>query len=239
MSKLARLIKGEIKRLIRYKILPVSLATAAIWIGLFLFISAEEARRIAPLVIFVDVATMSILLLGASHHLEKQDGTIRTMMVLPVSLGQVLTAKAVGSMLLALESAVVTAAALYVIHRITFDYVVLLLFVVVAGAAHAAIGLVLSLNSKDFTSMLGLFVIYLFVFTIPSILFSLGVVDAKYEWLFMISPSHAANHLISSAVRGEYEFGMAVGGCVYLAVLAAVLFRFAVYPKFRDNAARG
>ena len=95
MNKLAKLIKGEIKRLVRYKILPVSLATTALWIGLFLFVSAAEARQIAPLVIFVDVAAMSVLLLGASHHLEKQDGTIRTMMVMPVPLGQILTAKTV------------------------------------------------------------------------------------------------------------------------------------------------
>lgn len=239
MNKLAKLIKGEIKRLVRYKILPVSLATTALWIGLFLFVSAAEARQIAPLVIFVDVAAMSVLLLGASHHLEKQDGTIRTMMVMPVPLGQILTAKTVASMVLALESTVVTAVALYVIHGITLDYAALLLFVVVAGAAHAAIGFALSLNSKDFNSMLGILMVYMFVFTIPSILFSFGIVDAKYEWLFMISPSHSAHHLIASAVREDYQLGMVFGGCLYLAVLAALLFKFAVYPKFKSNAARG
>ncbi|MDI9419745.1 MAG: ABC transporter permease [Firmicutes bacterium] len=239
MNKLARLIKGEFNRLLKYKILPVSLVTAVIWIGLFLFISAEEAREIAPLVIFVDVAAMSILLLGASHHLEKQDGTIRTMMVMPVSMGQILTAKTIASMALALESAVVTAAALYIIHRVTFNYFLLLLFVVIAGAAHAAIGFILSLNSRDFTTMLGMLMLYMLVFVMPSIFLSLGIIDAKYEFLFMISPSHSASHLISSAVTGEYQFGMAVGGCIYLAVLAAVLLRFAVYPEFKDNAARG
>jgi len=154
-------------------------------------------------------------------------------------LGQILTAKTVASMVLALESTVVTAVALYVIHGITLDYAALLLFVVVAGAAHAAIGFALSLNSKDFNSMLGLLMVYMFVFTIPSILFSFGIVDAKYEWLFMISPSHSAHHLIASAVREDYQLGMVFGGCLYLAVLAALLFKFAVYPKFKSNAARG
>ena len=121
MGKLNRLVKGELLRLVRYKILPVSLATAVLWIGLFLFMSAEEAWKIAPLVIFVDVAGMSILLLGASHHLEKQDGTVRTMMVLPVPLGQILTAKALASMVLALESAVVTSAALFFHPRCHFQ----------------------------------------------------------------------------------------------------------------------
>ncbi|HHT85039.1 MAG: ABC transporter permease [Bacillota bacterium] len=106
MSSQARLVAGELKRLAKYNILPVSLATAIIWVVLFLFLSEQEAREITPLLIFVDVAAMSILLLGASHHLEKQEGTIKTMMVMPVSTGQILAAKTVASMVLAVESAV-------------------------------------------------------------------------------------------------------------------------------------
>ena len=238
MGSLTKLIIGELKRLVTYKILPVSLATAVVWIVLFLFLSAAEAEQIAPLLIFVDVAAMSILLLGASYHLEKQDGTIRTMMVMPVTLGQILAAKTVASMVLALESAVVTSAALYLIHGVTLNYALLLLFVAIAGAAHAAIGLVLALKSRDFTSMLGLLMAYLFVFTLPSILLSLGAIDGKYEWLLMLSPSHSASHLISSAVTGQFRAGMAAGACVYLALLVGALFRFAVYPQFKDNAVR-
>ncbi len=239
MARLSRLIKGELKRLVKYKILPVSLVTAVLWIGLFLFLSPQEAQRITPLVILVDVAAMSILLLGASHHLEKQDGAIRTMLVMPVTVGQILTAKAAASMVLALESAAITAAALYVIHGLTLNYALLLFFVAVAGIGHAAIGFVLALNSRDFSSMLGLLMGYLFVFTLPSILFSLGAIAEKYEWLLLLSPSHAASHLITSVVRGEFRVGMAAAACLYLAVLAGALFRFAVHPQFKDNAMRG
>ncbi|MDI9465963.1 MAG: ABC transporter permease, partial [Bacillota bacterium] len=203
MNTLTRLIKGEVQRLVRYKILPVSLVTAAVWIALFFFLSPQEARGTAPLFIFVDVATMSILLLGAAHHLEKQDGTIRTMLVLPVSVGQIIAAKTAASLVLALESAVLTAAALYLIHGVTFNYGLLLLFVVVAGAAHAAIGFVLSLRSRDFTSLIGIFTAYILLYTLPSLLFSVGAIPAKYEWLLLLSPSHAASHLINSAVLGK------------------------------------
>jgi fluoroquinolone transport system permease protein len=239
MSSMIRLFAGELKRLIKYNILPVSLLTAIIWIVLLLFLSEKEAREIAPLLIFVDVAAMSILLLGASHHLEKQEGTIRTMMVIPVSLGQILAAKTVASMVLAIESAVVTSVALFFIHGVTFNYVVLLLFVGIAGVAHAAIGFVLSLRSRDFTSMLGLLMGYMLLFTIPSILFSFGVIDPKYEWLLMISPSHSASHLITSAMTGQFEIAMTLAGCLYLTILAVALFKFAVNPMFKDNAVRG
>lgn len=239
MTSMTRLVVGELKRLVRYNILPVSLVTAIIWVVLFLFLSENEAREIAPLLIFVDVAAMSILLLGASHHLEKQEGTVRTMMVMPISLGQILAAKTIASMVLAIESTVVTSVALFFIHRVTFNYVVLLMFVAIAGVAHAAIGFVFSLRSRDFTSMLGILIGYMFLFTIPSILFSFDIIDEKYEWLLMISPSHSASHLITSAITGEFEVIMTIVGCLYLIILAAILFKFEVYPRFKDNAVRG
>lgn len=209
------------------------------WIALFLVLSPDEARSIAPLVIFVDVAAMSILLLGASHHLEKQDGTMRTMLVLPVSVGQILAAKTAAALVLAVESVLVTAGALYFIHQVTFNYALLFCFVLISGTAHAAIGLTLSLKSRDFTSMLGLLLGYMLIFTLPSLLFSLGAVPERYEWLFLLSPSHAASHLISSAVLGSFQPEMAAAACAYLALLAAVLFRFVVGPRFKDNAMRG
>ena len=45
--------------------MPVSLATAGLWIVLFWFLSPSEAVEIAPLLIFVDAVVMSILTLGA------------------------------------------------------------------------------------------------------------------------------------------------------------------------------
>jgi ABC-type transport system involved in cytochrome c biogenesis permease component len=135
MKTTVKLLLGELKRLIRYKILPVSLVTALLWFALFLFLSREESFFIAPLLIYVDSTIMVILLVGAFNHLERQDGTISTMMVLPVSIGSILTAKAAASMMLALSSMVVTAAALYFIHNLVFDYAALFLFILLTGAA--------------------------------------------------------------------------------------------------------
>ena len=116
MSAQTKLIAGEFKRLTKYNILTASQATAGIWVLLLLFMSAREALRIAPLLIFVDVAAMSILLLGASHHLrsrtyhEDHDGTAGNNRADPGG-------KTCASVALTLGSAVATAVALYLIHR--------------------------------------------------------------------------------------------------------------------------
>lgn len=239
MKNISKLFLGELRRLVTYKILPISLVTAVIWIVIFLFISSDEARSVAPLLIFVDVTLMSILLVGASHHLEKQEGTIKSMMMMPVSLGEILTAKVFSAMVLGIESAIITSIALYAIHGITFNYVLLFLFVIIAGGAHAVLGFLFSLISKDFTSGLGLLMVYMIFMGIPSILFSVNVIDVKYEWLLMISPSHSANTLINSVVVGDIEVVKLLIACAYLVALAVILIRFVVYPKFKDNAVRG
>lgn len=239
MKNLPRLFAGETKRLVSYKILPVGLATSLLWVVVFLFLSKADARSIAPLLIYVDITIMAVLLVGASNHLERQDGTIRTMLVLPVSLGEILSAKVLASMVLGLQSALIASAALFLIHGITYNYAWLLLFVLLSGVAHAAIGFLLTLHSKDFSSMLLLLMAYMMLFNAPSILFFFGVIDGKYDWLLMISPSHVSNLLISSCVSGSYDWGKTAAGCTWLAVLSAALLRFAVYPRFRRNAVRG
>ncbi|TAH64246.1 MAG: hypothetical protein EWM47_13045 [Anaerolineaceae bacterium] len=239
MRSIPKLILGELRRLIRYKILPVSLFTSIIWIIIFLFISKEEARNIAPLLIFVDISMMSIILIGASHHFEKQEGTIKSMMMMPVSLGEIIGAKVISSMVLGIESAIVTSAALYFIHGFTFNYLILLAFILLAGVTHAAIAFILALNSKDFTSTLGLLMAYILPFQVPTVLFYFGIIDRKYEWVLMFSPSHTAGSLINFAVADEFKMAQVIAGCVYLIILTIVLFKFFVYPKFKSNAVRG
>ena len=238
MSTFWTLFKGEMRRLVSYKILPVSLVTTCLWVVLVLLVSRAEALAIAPLLIFVDITMMLILLIGAFNHLEKQEETIKTMLVLPVSIKDILFSKVASSMVLGFVSAAVMSLALYIIHGITFNYAVLLLFVFLIGAAHAAIGFFLALHSKDFGSMLGLMMAYLLPFTLPTLLFAFGAIGREFEWLLMLSPSHSASNLITAAVSGTYDAAKTIAACAYLALLAAVLLRFAVYPRFKDDAVR-
>ncbi len=238
MKNALKLLAGEIKRLVRYKILPISLATSLIWVIIFLFIKKEEARELAPLLILMDVAVMSIILIGASLHLEKQEGTMKAMLVMPVSLGEILTAKIAASMVLALESAIIVSVALYIIYGFIINYGLLILYILIASVAHAAIGFFLAIVSRDFTSMLGLMMAYMLVFTMPSILYAVKVFDIS-EWILFISPIHSTSLIITSAVSGEGESAKIIACCAYLFVLSAVLLRFIIYPKFKNKSVRG
>jgi len=239
MNNILKLTGGELRRMVKYMILPVSVFTSLLWCAVFFALSAEEARGLAPLFLFTDVALMSIMLLGASYHLEKQEGTIKSVMMLPVTMSEILISKTISSMILALESTVIISAALYFIHGVTLNYAVLLLFVIIASAAHAAIGFALSLFSRDFSSLLGILMTYMTVFTVPSILLAFDIIPRSYEWVLMVSPSQCAFTLLERAVTGVSGSGKIVFSLVYLIVISALFFRFIVYPKFKSNAVRG
>jgi ABC-type transport system involved in multi-copper enzyme maturation permease subunit len=233
------LIGGEFKRLVRYKLLARSLATGIIWVIVFLVISREDAGDVAPMLMFVDSSIVLMMLLGASFYLERQENTIKSMMVLPVSLWQILLSKVVSSLMLTLITVTITCAAVYFIHGISFNYALLLVFVILAVVAHAAIGFCLALFGKSLGTMLLMVIAYILVFAVPSILLAVNIIDAQYEWLLMISPSHAARALFSSAISGQFEWGKTLFSCIYLPVLAAVLMKFVVYPAFKSRAVRG
>lgn len=239
MKNILKLTRGELNRLIKYKILPISLATAVIWIILFVLISAEEALALAPIFIFTDIAMMLVILVGASFHLEKQEGTIKSMIMMPVTLTQILISKIISSMVLGLIALVVTTLSLYVIHGIFINIFLLLVFIVIASAFHAALGFSLALLSKDFTSMLGILISYMFIFTIPTLLFSFNIIDQGYEWILMLSPSHCASLLINSTVLNTFEVGKTLFSIVYLIAGCFLLMRYVVYPKFKSISVRG
>jgi ABC-type multidrug transport system permease subunit len=239
MNNVFRLISGEIKRLISYKLLARSLATGIIWVLVFLFISTKEAVTVAPMLMFVDVSVVLMMLLGASFYLEQQENTIKSTMVMPVSLWQVLSSKVFSSLVLTLITVTTTCAAVYFIHAVSFNYALLLLFVILAAMAHAAIGFSLALFGKNLGSMLIMVIVYVLIFTVPSILLAVNIIDAQYEWIVLISPSHAARTLFSSVVSGKFEWGKILFCCIYLPILATALMKFVVYPKFKSNAVRG
>lgn len=238
MKSLIKLLKGEMKRLVLYKILPVSLVMSLIWIVLFLFLSAEESKEIMPLLVFVDVSVMTVMLIGASHHLERQEDVIKSMMIMPVSMGQILCSKIIASMILALEAAVVTSLALLIIHGVTVSYFLLLLAVIIASVTHAAIGYFLALYSRDFATMLVLLMAYMVPMTLLPVLQSFGIIHIN-DWLLLISPSYSGLMMLSSAIIGQQETIKVIVAGVYMAALIVVLLRYAVYPRFKRVSVRG
>ena len=238
MKKLNTLLAGEFRRLTSYKILPVSVAVTLLWVVLFLFVNPQEAKALAPILIYVDVTIMTIVLVGASNQLERQEGTIKSMLVLPIKLNTLLYSKIISSMVFGLESGIIMSLALFIIHGVVINYAVLLIAVLIASIAHAIIGFLLSLFSKDFNSLLGWLMVYTIPFVLPSILLTAGIIGSEFEWILMISPAHSANILIESAVMSSFDTLKLLIAGAYLLILSYALYKSLVFPRFIKNAVR-
>ncbi len=187
MSRLKKLFFGEMKRLVSYKILPVSVGTSVIWVVVFALMSEMEALRFAPMLLYMDAGLMSLLLAGAFHHLERTDGTARTMMVLPVTLGEIILSKAMAAAALGLLSAVVVSVSLYFLHGIVFRFVWLAVAVLSAAMAHGALGLAVALKSRDFSATLGGVMAAFIMLFVPVILLETGAIPQSWAWAVMKS----------------------------------------------------
>ena len=66
MNNLLNLIKGELVRLYKYKILVIGIAVSFIWVIIIALSDAATAKELVPLLIFMDAAMMSIILHASS-----------------------------------------------------------------------------------------------------------------------------------------------------------------------------
>ena len=105
--------------------------------------------------------------------------------------------------------------------------------------SNEAIGFALSLWARDFNQLLGLLMAYMFIFTLPPIFMAFGIIPVSYENYLIISPAYGTSYLMTAVVKGlafDTKTMLIIG---YLIILAYLLFRVVVYPRFKKNITRG
>ena len=159
------------------------------------------------MVLFLDATMMSIMYIGAEMHFEKTESTISTMLVTPVSNGQMVSSKGIANTIHNLTSSLLIIAAFYIAGQAEWipdpgiNLPLLLLGIVVATATFTVLGLVLSYYQKDFTEMLvNMFVLVIFLM-VPSILMMFGVMEGDiWENVMLANPMQAALEIIKVGV---------------------------------------
>jgi fluoroquinolone transport system permease protein len=238
MNKLWWLIQGELVRLVKYKIIYFGVAVSLIWILVIAFQDANQARQMLPLLVVTDAGMMSVILLGTSFYYEKQEHTIQSLLMAPLSLTQILISKMVTAICLALVSLIIVGGFAVVFHQLSFQLILLLLAILVVVLSHTAIGYLLILSSKDFLSMLVKFAGVMLLFYTPTFLLALQVIPADLSWLALLSPSYAGEYLIRGSFMPQ-NMGYMVFGFIYLFLLGSSLYVFYVYPRFKKQAVEG
>ena len=236
MSNVFKLFVGELKRLVKYKILIVGLFVSIIWALIISSSDGDELMTLLPLLIGVDSTMMSIILLAAGYFLEKQEGSVKSLLVAPVNCGEILMAKVMAAVFSGLLSGVIVALTAQIKHGIKINLLLLIVYLVIIIVAHTAIGYVLSLYAKDFGTLLAYTLIFAFLSYIPSLLFMTDIIPAYAEKVMLVLPTHAAMMLLNS-LTVKVDTLIVLLSVIYQAVLGLTLYFTVVYKKFKKNVA--
>jgi len=238
MRRMINLLKGELVRLYKYKIILTGLFVSVIWIVIVALSSADTAKMIAPLLIWADASMMSIVFVAASFYFEKQEATIKSVLVAPVSISEILVSKVIPSLLMGTMSGFLVIIFSIILYGVDVQVFLLFLFILIVVGSHVAIGFVITFFSKDFGAMIVNYFLYALVAMIPSLLLSLGVIPEKWNLLMLISPSHCAQILINSGFS-EQPLGEILWSAGYLVAVGLVLYPLVVYKKYKKIVIEG
>ena len=237
MNNFFVLLLGEIQRMKKYNILAAGLFVSLLWIGVLHFSGMEDVSKIFPLLIFLDATSMAMLLVGVTMFFEKQEGTIKTLLVSPISKVEYILAKTFANIISNIETLVILYVYAKIFKVININIFGLLGAVVLIAFIHSLIGFLLTYYSKDFTELLMGMMKYAFVFMIPILIEQVGLIKNELiKKLLYIIPTKASMTLLN-ATAGGIDFWEIALSIFYLTAASILLFWF-VLKKFDEFAVK-
>ncbi len=231
MNKFYSLLKGELLRLIRYNLFAASIFISAIWVGILHFLNIEDVTTIVPQLIFLDVTTMVTLLVGVTFIYEREESTIRSILVAPITKNQYLLAKIISNILPSILSLTIMYLYSKFFKVIEINYFLLLASVVLVSFFHSLIGLLLTYFSKDFTGLVMIIMMLFIIFLLPVILVEFNIINNEIvSKLIYILPTKSALMLImgTTGIIGGWEI---IASLIYIIICSVILY-YLVYRDF-------
>lgn len=232
MSRQLSLLKSEFKRLVKYKIVTIAFLLTFLWAAVLYLVGEDAAGTFLPMFIFIDATTMSIMYVGSILYYEKQENTLKPLLVTPISVLSIVVVRVVTAIYIALQSGVLIALFAAFFLNVSVNFIALIVFLSIIAAAHAMIGFWISLHAPDFNDLLIAIVGYMFFFAFPTLFFSLGLLPDFFEYVLMISPTHGSFLLIARALNEDVALWQWLVASFYLVSVAGLLYLFQVKPWY-------
>ncbi len=225
MTSLGVLVQGELQRMQRYHILTGGFVVALIWVLALYLMDAAMLRTMFTTVLYLDAVSMPMLLVGVSLYFERQEGSLKSMLVAPIARSTYVTSK----LLVLILSGIITLAVLYIYGRffrgLDVHLLGLIVTVVLCAAFHTLLGFLATYRSKDFTSLLMNVMAYMLLLGIPVILEFMGLFNHRFLTALLYAlPTKAVMVMLSSSVNNSFNWEF-VYGLLYFLAVGALLFR--------------
>ena len=237
MNKFLPLLKGEIIRLWRYKITLFGLLVSVMWLLIIALVSEQEANALLPQLLIIDSGLMSILLLAASYFYEKQEGTMKAVLVSPTHAGVLLLSKVIGAILGSFISVLLLWLTMVLVHQSDFPIFGALYWIGLTTLGHISLGYVLIYLSGDFMDLLLKYTGFALLLFVPIILVSLNIIPSSFQWIANLSPTYAGQTGLLQLWQ-PFDFIDFLITSVLLVIYPSLLFPFYILPQFRKEAIR-
>lgn len=195
MDKLQQLYRGEVMRMRRYGITLAGLAAAVVWVLMIQFSGAAEADGIStlfPILLVADATVMSLLLAGVTMTFEKQENTLRSILITPIRSGDYLLAKTLGVITSSLVSLVLLLIYAILFKGLQINIPGIFAAVILVSFTFAQLGILLTYWTKDFTDLLQTIMKLMLLLFIPTVLEVTRFVEGF--WLTIVQYINPVKH---------------------------------------------
>ena len=226
MNNFITLVKGDAIRMKKYGITYASLFTTALFIIMIQLINMDSIDQYFPLFIFIDATMMSFLLIGVSMIFEKQENTIKSMLVTSISKHHYLLSKIITTVTSSLFTLILLGAYGIIFKDLSINYVGIVLAVMLISFVFSCFGILVTYISKDFTSLLMWIFVYSMVMIIPTLLQAFHIINGDwFKYIQYINPTQSAFNVLNAAVIAVNKTDFIIS-LSYLLALAFVLYLF-------------
>ncbi len=232
MNNLLLLLKGEIIRASKYKVLAASFVIPFFWIAILALIGSDDVTGIFPLLIYFDVSAMAMLYIGVTMMFEKQEKTLVSLMISPIKKTQYFISKITANLVFNFISLTLLYLYVFFFKTMNINMGMLIFFIIFVSVFHSILGFIFATRAKDFTSLLASIMFYMLIFTIPVLLEGIGLITNDFIVnLMYVLPTKSSMLLITGAADGfSNSLWIAMA---YLFILGVILI-IMIYKSFDD-----
>lgn len=237
MNRFITLIKGELLRLKRYNLFAASVFVSIMWVGILHFIDIEDVTKIIPQLVFIDVTTMAMLLVGVTFIYERDEATIRSILVSPISKSEYILAKMIANIIPSILSLTIMYIYSKVFKIVDINYLILLGAVILVAFFHSLVGFLLTYYSKDFTDLVMAIMKIFLIFLLPVLLDEFNIVTNEiFRKLVYILPTKSAL-MILMGTTGTIQSWEIIVSIIYMTLGSLILY-YLVWKNFKKYSLR-
>lgn len=218
MKQFIHLLKHDFVLINRNKIIAISLAVTAIYVGIFKGLASfGDVQQALVLIIFNDPALLGFLFVGVMVLFEKNENTLQALAVSPMKLSHYLLSKTLALTLISVGCCLLMAWA-----GVGWDFHILqfVMATVFTTVIFSFIGFIVVAGQKTFNTYMLRAVGVILVLCLPF----LAYFDLAPRWLFFLFPTQPTIDLYSMAFSNDLLF--AEGIIAYALAIAWTLITY-------------